>query len=229
MKKSKHNASSGKPEGSRSSSGDSSGSSSVRGVVKETGNEPVASRAPMPVILIALLGGLVYWGSMHILEFGGEADARVHYPYTSFKELEGLQPKGAEEQFIAKGALGYAKICASCHQNDGGGGVAQNAPPLAGSEWVLPKDPSRIIRIVLHGLSGPITVKGKEYGAGVMGPWKDVFSDEDIAALLSYVRNSWGNKAPLVTAEQVKKVRAETKDRPSYMSVPDLMGVTLKE
>src|SRR5437773_1740334 len=56
--------------------------------VREAGDEPTVGRASVPVLLIALLGALVYWGSMYILEYGGEADARVHYPYTSFKEIQ---------------------------------------------------------------------------------------------------------------------------------------------
>ena len=100
---------------------------------------------------------------------------------------------------------------------------------MTGSEWVLAKDPARIIRIVLHGLSGPITVKGKEWGAGQMLQWKEVFTDEQIASVLTYVRNSWGNKAPAVTPEQVKKARDETKAHSGYMTVEELLKVNLKE
>jgi len=200
-----------------------------RVAVKEAGGEPTARSAPMPVLLIGVLFALMYWGSMYIVEFGGQADARVQGPYRSFKEIDGLQPKGEFEVMMAKGALVYKNICSGCHQNDGSGSASQNAPPLAGSEWVSPKDPSRIIRIVLHGLSGPITVKGKEWGAGQMLAFKDVLTDEDIANALSYVRNSWGNKAPIVKADQVKKTRAETAEHNGYMTVPDLMKVTLKE
>jgi mono/diheme cytochrome c family protein len=199
------------------------------GAVQELGGEPTVGRASMPVPLIALLGALVYWGSMYIVEYGGEADARVHYPYTSFKEIQDLQPKGEEEIIRNKGMLVYARICATCHQQDGNGSASVNAPPLAGSEWVLAKDPSRIIRIVLHGLGGPISVKSKEWGAGQMLAWKDLLSDEDIAFVLSFVRNSWGNKAPVVKPEQVKKIRDETKDWSSYMTVDELKKVTLKE
>ena len=197
-------------------------------VVKEVGGEPVVLRNPVPVLLIALLVGLVYWGNMHIVEHGGELDARVQGPYRSFKEIGDLQPKGEEQVMMAKGLAVFNRVCASCHQNDGNGSTSQNAPPLAGSEWVLEKDPSRIIRIVLHGLSGPITVKGKEWGAGQMLAWKDVLTDEDIAMVLTYVRNSWGNKGPAVKTDQVKKVREETKDQSSYMTVELLNQVPLK-
>ena len=89
--------------------------------------------------------------------------------------------------------------------------------------------PTRIIRIALHGLSGPISVKGKEYGAGQMLAWKDLLTDEDIASALTFVRNSWGNKAPPVKPDQVKKIREETKDWSGYMNVEELNKVVLKE
>lgn len=200
------------------------------GKLHDAGSEPVAGRNPVPVLLIALLGALVYWGNMHIVEHGGELDARVQGPYRTFKEIGDLQPKGEEQEIIARGLKVYNKpTCAACHQNDGNGSASQNTPPLAGSEWVLEKDPSRIIRIVLHGLSGPIKVKDKEWGAVAMLAWKDTLTDQEIADVLSFIRNTWGNKAPLVKVDQVKKIRDETKEHNGYMTVADLEKVVLKK
>src|SRR6185295_10911674 len=125
----------------------------------ETGGEPRASRSPVPALLVALLAALLYWGDVYILDHGGELDARVYQPYVSFKQIEDLQPKGEEEILRGKGLAVYNKICSPCHQPDGNGSAGLFFPPLAGSEWVQAKDPARIIRIVLHGLSGPIKVK----------------------------------------------------------------------
>lgn len=197
--------------------------------VKEVGGEPVVLRNPVPILLIVLLVGLVYWGNMHIVEHGGQLDARVHGPYRSFKEIDELQPKGEEQETMARGLKVYNRpTCAACHQNDGNGSASQNAPPLAGSEWVLEKDPARIIRIVLHGLTGPIRVRDKEWGAVAMVDWKGTLTDQEIADVLTYVRNTWGNKAPVVKADQVKKVREETKDHSGYMTVELLNQVPLK-
>lgn len=195
----------------------------------ESGTEPTVRSASLPVFFIALLVALVYWGGMYVIETGGQADARVHSPFRSFKELQDLQPKGEAEVVMMKGKLIFTATCAPCHQNDGAGMAAQNFPPLAGSDWVMAKDPSRIIRIVLHGLSGPITVLGKEYGAATMPPFRDVYTDEQVAQVLSYVRNAWGNKAPVVKPESVKSAREETKDRSGPMSVEDLQKVLLKD
>jgi mono/diheme cytochrome c family protein len=97
-------------------------------------------------------------------------------------------------------------VCAACHGQNGEGGAI--APPLAGSEWVS-GPVSNLIRIQLRGLTGPITVKGKEYNfpGGMAGmPYQ---TDEQIAAVLTYVRNSFGNKASAVKPEQVAALRSE--------------------
>lgn len=202
--------------------------SAPRSVVPDVGGEPMASRAAVPVLFIALLGLMIFFADMFIVEHGGQLDAKVYQPYKDMDEVALLNPVDPIVEQLNRGRQEYTRACSGCHQNDGGGSTSVNAPPLAGSEWVLANDPSRIIRIVLHGLAGPIEVKGKAYGLGVMLPLKDVLSDEQIALALSYVRNSWGNKAPTVEAEQVKKARAETKDWPGNMTVEELNKVLLK-
>lgn len=107
------------------------------------------------------------------------------------------------------GAEVYA-TCSACHQANGQG-VPGAFPPLAGSEWVNGKGDIPIA-IVLHGLQGPITVKGQKYN-GVMAPWGTTFNDDQIAAVVTYIRSQWGNKAPAVTKADVARVRAATKAR----------------
>jgi len=191
--------------------------------------EPMARSAAVPAALFVILGALLFWGDMHLVTQGGELDARVQYPFESIKEIESFHIKAAVDPRVARGEVLYNLVCNSCHQPDGGGGVAQGCPPLAGSDWVLAKDPIRIIPIVLKGLSGPIVVNGKSYGTGTMTPFGDSLSDEDIASVLSFVRNNWGNKAPLVDIADVKKIRAQFKDRGGYMDVPTLMGLQPKD
>jgi len=95
--------------------------------------------------------------------------------------------------------------CATCHQENGMGSPGV-FPPLAGNGDVTAKDPTKIIGIVLHGLNTQITVNGKEYNGG-MPPWKGTLSNADIAAVLTYVRSSWGNSAPAVTEKMVSAVK----------------------
>lgn len=205
-----------------------SGSGRTSLAVKENGGEPTASRAAMPVLLIALLVGLIYWGNMYVVEFGGHLDARVQGPYRSFKELESLKPQDESVRLAAQGGKIYNQFCIACHMGDGNGNGASGFPPLSGSEWVLEKDSSRIIRIVLNGVGGPMTVKGKEYGQAQMLPWRDALKDEDIAAVLTYVRNTWGNKAAVVDAALVKQVRDQTADKGGPWSAEELLKVPLK-
>lgn len=107
------------------------------------------------------------------------------------------------------GAAVYA-TCSACHQANGQG-VPGAFPPLAGSEWVNGKGDIPIA-IVLHGLQGPITVKGQEYNS-VMAPWGTTFNDDQIAAVVTYICSQWGNRAPAVTKADVARVRAATKAR----------------
>jgi mono/diheme cytochrome c family protein len=97
-------------------------------------------------------------------------------------------------------------VCAACHGQNGEGGPI--APPLAGSEWV--NGPiSNLIRIQLRGLQGPISVKGTEYNMpGGMAPLA-YQTDEQVAGVITYIRNSFGNKASAAKAEQVAALRSE--------------------
>jgi mono/diheme cytochrome c family protein len=105
----------------------------------------------------------------------------------------------------------YQAICIVCHGAQGVG-VPGAFPPLAGSEIAIASDPSRIIRIVLHGLNGPITVKGASF-QNVMPPQGAALTDEQIADVLTFVRQSWGNNAPAVTVEAVAAIRTATATR----------------
>ena len=97
-------------------------------------------------------------------------------------------------------------ICAACYGQNGEGTAA--APPLAGSEWVNGPE-ENLIRIQLRGLQGPIRVRGQEYNiTGGMAALA-YQTDEQIAAVLSYVRSSFGNSSPPVAAAAVSKLRSE--------------------
>jgi mono/diheme cytochrome c family protein len=106
-------------------------------------------------------------------------------------------------ELLAKGKIVYDANCLVCHQADGAGVPGLN-PPLAGSEWVT-GDKARLIATVLNGVRGPITVKGQRYN-GVM-PQQSHLPDADIAAALTYVRNSFGNAGEVIAPEEVKAAR----------------------
>ena len=128
----------------------------------------------------------------------------------------------AKEQFL-RGAEIFLRDghCGTCHQKDGNGLPEAMFPPLAGSEWVQGSE-DRLIRLTLHGITGPIEVKGVKYpGAVPMTPFK-FLSDAEVADVLTFVRNSFGNKANPVSPQTVQKVRAATKDQATFYQASEL-------
>ena len=101
--------------------------------------------------------------------------------------------------------------CVTCHQANGQG-TPGAFPPLAGSEFANASNPAVPIRILLHGLQGPITVKGTQYSSAMPAYGTGVaMSDDEIAAVLTYVRQSWGNASGAVKAEDVARERASAR------------------
>jgi mono/diheme cytochrome c family protein len=104
---------------------------------------------------------------------------------------------------IDRGKEVYTAQCMSCHSEQGEG-IESVYPPLAKSDYMM-ADKKRSINQVLHGLTGEIKVNGKSYD-GVMTGF-DALTDAEISDVLNYVRNSFGNKGPAVTPEEVKAAR----------------------
>jgi mono/diheme cytochrome c family protein len=118
------------------------------------------------------------------------------------------------------GETEYNNTCSVCHQADGNG-MAGAFPPLAGSDIVNLASPSRMIAIILKGLTGPVTVKGTEYN-GIMAPHEAMLTDDQIAAIATYERSSWGNTGAAVTAAQVAEVRAAHASRTTSWTIAEL-------
>lgn len=116
----------------------------------------------------------------------------------------------------------YAEVCAVCHQATGLG-LDGAFPPLAGSEWLTGRADIPIA-IVLHGLQGPITVKGKPYNSAMMA-WGAAMTDDDIAGTLTYARSQWGNRAAAVTTAQVRAARARFASRTTPWTAAELKAL----
>jgi mono/diheme cytochrome c family protein/glucose/arabinose dehydrogenase len=114
----------------------------------------------------------------------------------------------AEMKRFEAGKGNYEAVCLPCHQPHGMGQEGL-APPLVGSEWL--KSEQKLTRILLHGLRGPIKVKGQAFELDM--PALGVLEDEQIATILTYIRNEWGHSFAPVSNETVKKVREVTADR----------------
>ncbi|MGE5650717.1 MAG: cytochrome c [Bacillota bacterium] len=110
-----------------------------------------------------------------------------------------------DEKTLKLGAALYEKHCAECHKASGEG-APPDYPPLAGNRAVLLNAPVNPIHAVLHGGYPPSTQGNpRPYG---MPPFANVLSDEEAAAVLSYIRNAWGNQAPMVSSQQINRYRA---------------------
>lgn len=119
----------------------------------------------------------------------------------------------------------FVNHCSACHQLGGEG--AFQVPPLDGSPWVA-GSPQRLTRIVLHGLRGPIEIKGKTYNLE-MPSFGHRLADIQIADLLSYVRQQFGNPSPPIGPEIVDGVRQATDGRERYWTVAELQQLALEE
>jgi len=111
--------------------------------------------------------------------------------------------------------------CSQCHAEDGEGLPAANFPPLNKSRWVT-GDPERLIKMVLKGVTGEMVVRGKKYN-GAMPGFEGRAKDEEIAAMLTYVRNAWKNKASAISPEQVTKVRKSMKGQADMLNAKELL------
>ncbi len=112
--------------------------------------------------------------------------------------------------------------CTTCHQKDGKG-LDPAFPPLNDSIFVH-GSPERLIKLALHGVMGPFELHGKKYDGQVpMTPFGGMLNDKEMSAVLTYVRNSYDNKASAITAEQVAKVRGATKGMTGFYQMEELL------
>jgi len=133
-----------------------------------------------------------------------------------------IPPLAAEDQKrFDEGKTLYAGSCAACHQLHGMG-MDGLAPPLLDSEWVLGSE-GRLTRILLHGLTGPIRVKGVGWYLDM--PGMGMFDDEQIASILTYIRREWDHGGEPVKTDAVKKIRVETAKRQEAWSSAELLEI----
>jgi mono/diheme cytochrome c family protein len=189
--------------------------------------EPQVGSGEIPVIFFGILAGLVFCSLLYLDKYAGGFNNLVYRPYDSYKEVEGLQPTDPEAKRRMLGKKNYELACQICHQPTGLG-VPTQFPPLDGSEWVNGPVP-RLIRIPLVGLAGPIEIKGQHWEAAMPNAGAVFTNDEDLAALLTYIRSAWSNKSGPVTAEEVAKARAKDGARAQPWTAADLLKVPEKE
>jgi mono/diheme cytochrome c family protein len=179
----------------------------VHSILLREKEEPKEGYSPMPLFLLGFISAMILIVEIYIVHNSGGFDPMVYDERFDPKTAKDAGQQVAVDP-IVQGKKLYSSVCASCHQANGMG-VPGVYPPLAKSDWV--NHDERAIRILLHGLQGPIKVDGKDYNSVMpaIGPGGYNFTDEKIAHVLTYVRQEWGNTARPITTGQVTEVRTK--------------------
>lgn len=188
-----------------------------RQIIREM-SEPADGVAPTPVWLLLFFFALIGWGGYYLAENSGgfRGDIYNEDPAVLYQQAgQAAVAKPVDLMVLGKRTFNN---CTQCHQPDGAG-IPGAFPPLDGVERIS-GPPHVLAAILLHGLHGPIQVKGQTYN-GDMPAWNQL-SDDEIAGVLTFVRSSWSNKAPEVSPALVKAMRAQTASRTGAWTAPEL-------
>jgi mono/diheme cytochrome c family protein len=205
----------------------------VHAAIQREKREPRVGLEPLSMWLIVIYGLAILLGGAYVGRYSGNfnGDSLDWWILERPGRIgpDGTPPptEGALSPFD-RGKKVFAANCVVCHQASGIGSDGQGYPPLVGSEWVTGGS-KRPAMIVLKGLEGPVTVKGKKYGTAVMQPWDKTLNDQKIADVLTYIRQEWGHNASAVTPEQVAALRKEFANHPASFKEPELLAVPAEE
>jgi len=179
--------------------------------------EPQELSAPIPLFFLVLCAVLVFWAGFYFARYSGGFSPNVFNPEAAVT----AEVTKTEVAFnpIAHGKKIFSRTCVQCHQTNGQG-LPGVFPPLDGSPW-LNGTPERPASILLLGLQGPLNVHGTEYNGNM--PSHSMLSDKDIASVLTFARQSWGNESPAVEEELVAEVRKGLGDRKTAWTAPELL------
>jgi mono/diheme cytochrome c family protein len=195
----------------------------------ETPDAPASwseAHEPLPVWLYLICGFALFMAGSSFTGWGG-AGLYDQGPGAPIVAVGASTAVAAPLDPMAMGKQVYSGNCANCHQASGAGQPG-SYPPLAGSEWVL-GDKTTLEAIMLHGLQGPLTVAGGSYGTQQMPGWSTALTDEKIAAVMTYIRASWGNSGDPVKPEDVTAARAKVAAQSDAYTEPTLMKVSGKK
>jgi mono/diheme cytochrome c family protein len=156
-------------------------------------------------VFLLFIGAVAFLG----LALRPSAAAEMAGAENSAVEMPGIRMpfQNAMQASMSRGKQVYVQVCLACHMATAAGVEGMN-PPLIKTKFVLGDKPA-LVKIVLNGMKGDIDIDGDTYH-GVMAPHSEL-TDQQIADVLTYVRNSFGNKASVVTPTQVKTIRAGNK------------------
>lgn len=183
-----------------------------RQIVRELA-DPAEGYERVPWFLWVTVATMIFWSGWYLGRRGGTFDTRTHVEYAEVGLTAGAAGDTAAKapvNPIADGKRIFGANCSACHQTSGLG-IAGAFPPIVGSEWVTGPEQT-VVRILLNGLGGAVKVKGVVYN-GAMPAWKEALSDDDIANVLTYIRQWSPNAAPAVASASVSALRKEHESR----------------
>ena len=176
-------------------------------------SEPCVGAEPVPLWLLTIFFSIIFWAGLYLAYNSGGFRADVFDPTHVAVAGGGASAQAGPVDLKVIGKRVFTQNCIVCHQATGLGLPGQ-FPPLAGSEWVQSQDwhgDNHLVKILLKGLQGPVQVKGATFN-NAMPTWS-MLTDEQIAAVLTYIRSEWGNTASSISADYVQEIRAKTADR----------------
>jgi len=199
--------------------------SEVHAAIVREKQDPQDGHEPIPLWLISFFILLGFWSGGYLMEYSGGFRGDVfNHQQKSWVPVAAGAAKQVDP--VARGKKLYTINCVTCHQATGQG-LPGTYPPLVGSEIVLSKDgwgQNHLAKIVLNGLTGPIKVAGSVYN-GAMPAWKDQLKDDQIAYILTYIRQEWGNAAGPVTPETIAAIRAKHGTRAQNWTEAELKAI----
>jgi mono/diheme cytochrome c family protein len=205
----------------------------IHAAVQREKPEPSADVTPMPLWLTAVCAVATFWAGFYFSLFHGGLSGNIYNEYDSSPALlfplpskagAGNLAAAAEKTPVQQGKEVFSQFCAVCHQPSGMGAPGQ-FPPLAGSDWVQGSE-KRVIAILLKGVQGPISVGGKPFPtAQVMPAWEAQLSPKKMAAVATYIRQEWGNKAPEISEAKVVAAKKEFSSQTASWTEPQLLQI----
>lgn len=199
--------------------------SSIPAPVLRENPEPTSSNAPIPLALTSVFFVIIFLAGIYLALNSGGFRSDVFSPKLVSWSGGGAGGVAAPVDPKVVGKRIYTQNCVVCHQTSGLGMPGQ-FPPLVGSEWVVGGDwvaDNHLVSILLHGMQGAVQVKGVTYN-NAMPPWKQL-KDDQIAAVLTYIRSEWGNAAAPISPEYVKSMRDKTTARTEPWSQKELKAM----
>jgi mono/diheme cytochrome c family protein len=208
---------------------DSIESLKVTAAAKREHGDPVEKNEPIPGWLLLIFGAVICFSGVYFGIYHGGFQGNVFNEEQSSPEILFAQKGGgaaqvevAAEQTLVELGKGVYANCQPCHQASGLG-IAGQFPTLAGTDWVNGSE-KRLVAILLKGLMGPLKVGDATYN-GAMPAWEKALSDKKLAAVMSYVRASFGNNSPEISEAKVAAARKEFAAQVAPWTEADLLKI----